>query len=295
VEEYKTALYGAREALREFVNENNTNPIMLRTAWHDAGSLSGACGSIRFEAELNHGANAGLSKVIKLYLTPIKNKFPAISWADLIQLAGAVAVEQAGGPKINMRYGRLDAQEPSADGGLPGALPEWKEKTAGAHLRAVFNRMGLFDRDIVALSGAHTIGRAFSERSGTVDHGYNKGTRYTMPPACPRFDSQPGFGMSGGMSWTPKWLNFDNSYFTQVRSVKDGGSGKEMKDELLWLPTDAVLTTDKGFAPFFNMYAKSQDAFFEDYAESHRRLSENGARWAVTGGIMLSDYPKSRL
>jgi hypothetical protein len=34
--------------------------------------------------------------------------------------------------------------------------------------------MGLDDRDIVALSGAHTIGRAFKERSGTVEFGYGE-------------------------------------------------------------------------------------------------------------------------
>jgi L-ascorbate peroxidase len=155
--------------------------------------------------------------------------------------------------------------------------------------------MGFGDREIVALSGAHTLGRAFKERSGTVDNGYGSGTKYTMAPACPRFDKQPGFGMAGGMSWTKDWLTFDNSYFTQPRAIPAGGHGREMKDDLLWLPTDAVLVKDPGFAPFFKLYAASQDAFFQDYAEAHRRLSEVGAKWAVPGGIMLPEYPKSRL
>ena len=37
---------------------------------------------------------------------------------------------------------------------------------AGEHLRDVFYRQGFNDREIVALSGAHTIGRAFPHRSG---------------------------------------------------------------------------------------------------------------------------------
>jgi L-ascorbate peroxidase len=155
--------------------------------------------------------------------------------------------------------------------------------------------MGFGDREIVALSGAHTLGRAFKERSGTVDNGYGSGTKYTMAPACPRFDGKPGFGMAGGMSWTKNWLTFDNSYFTLPRPVSQGGAGRDMKDELLWLPTDAVLRSDPGFAPYFKLYAASQDAFFQDYAEAHRRLSEVGSKWAVPGGIMLPEYPKSRL
>lgn len=296
VEEYVEALYKAREVLWDFIDESNTNPILLRTAWHDAGSYSGATGSIRFEAELNHGANAGLAKVIKLYLDPIKKQFPILSWADIIQLAGALAVEHAGGPRINMRYGRLDDAEPSKEGALPGALAPWAEKTAEAHLRAIFGKMNITDRDIVALSGAHTLGRAFKERSNTVTHGYGAGTKYTMPPSCPRFDGKENaMGMSGGMSWTQHWLTFDNTYFTHARPVKLGGAGADMKDELLWLPTDAVLATEPSFKKYFDLYARNQDAFFQDYAEAHRKLSENNAKWAVPGGFMLNKYPKSRL
>jgi L-ascorbate peroxidase len=241
-----------------------------------------------------HGANAGLKKVIG-YLQPIKDKFPILSWADIIQMAGAEAVTLAGGPRINMRYGRIDANEPSKEGALPGALAPWQEKTPAAHLRAVFGRMGFSDREIVALSGSHTIGRAFAERSGTVKESAGKGTKYTMGNACPRFDGKEGYGMAGGRSWTPRWLTFDNSYFTTPRPNKQGGAGGSSNDDLHWLPTDAILASDPGFKPYFDLYAKSQDAFFQDYAEAHRRLSEQGAKWIVPGGIEIPEYNKSRL
>lgn len=74
---------------------------------------------------------------------------------------------------------------------------------------------GFDDQEIVALSGAHTIGRAFKERSGTVDNGYGEAgaTKFTCPMASARADAKPGVGMAGGKSWTSNWLTFDNTYF----------------------------------------------------------------------------------
>jgi L-ascorbate peroxidase len=59
--------------------------------------------------------------------------------------------------------------------------------------------MGFNDQEIVALSGAHTIGRAKPTRSGFG----KESTKYTVN----------GPGTPGGSSWTPEWLVFDNTYF----------------------------------------------------------------------------------
>lgn len=68
-----------------------------------------------------------------------------------------------------MRYGRVDAPSPADDGLLPGAAPPFGDGsvTPAEHLRKVFHRMGLDDKEIVVLSGAHTLGRAYKNRSGT--------------------------------------------------------------------------------------------------------------------------------
>ena len=55
-------------------------------------SCGGANGSIRFDPEMGHAANAGLPNAV-FFLEPIKAKSPDIGYADLFQLASATAVE----------------------------------------------------------------------------------------------------------------------------------------------------------------------------------------------------------
>lgn len=192
-----------------------------------------------------------------------------MSWADLIQMASAVGIEVCGGPKIPMRYGRVDAAGPeqcSPEGNLPaGASPFPKGASAANHLRDVFHRMGFSDQEIVALSGAHTLGRASPTRSGL---GKDK-TKYT----------EAGPGRVGGQSWTADWLKFNNSYFTSVKSHVDS--------ELLVLETDACIFTDEGFKPSAEKYAADEAAFFHDYALAHAKLSELGSKFEPAEGIKI--------
>jgi len=269
-----------REELIPLIKSKNCNPILVRLAWHDSGTFNkdlaakwpvcgGANGSIRFKPEIDHGANAGLVNALGL-LEPVKQKCPEVSYADIYQMASAVAIEVANGPVIPMRYGRVDAEGPDdcpPEGNLPaGGAPYPNEaKSPGKHLRDVFYRMGLNDQDIVALSGAHTIGRAYPSRSG---FGKEK-TKYT----------ETGPGTIGGSSWTPEWLKFDNSYFVEVKEKRDA--------ELLVLETDACLFEDEGFKPYAEKYAADQDAFFADYAQSHVKLSELGVKWVEGAPVTL--------
>jgi L-ascorbate peroxidase len=235
--EYLKEIEKARRDLRALIANRNCAPIMLRLAWHDAGTYDaktktgGPNGSIRNEEEYSHGANNGLKKALD-FCEEVKEKHPKISYADLYQLAGVVAVEITGGPTVNFVPGRRDSKVCTRDGRLPDA------KQGVSHLRDVFYRMGLTDKDIVALSGAHTLGRAHPDRSG--------------------FDGP----------WTEDPLKFDNSYF-QILLEQDSAA-------LLKLPTDRALLDDSEFRHYVELYAKDEDAFFRDYAESHKKLSELG-------------------
>lgn len=283
----KEELVACKNDLFALMEKTNSNPIMIRLAWHDAGTYNkngdkknGANGSIRFEPELNHGANNGLNIALNL-LKNIKKNHAAVGWADLMQMASAVAIEHAGGPQINMKYGRIDASGPeecAPEGNLPGAAAPFADGlSAGDHLRKVFYRMGFNDQEIVALSGAHTLGRAWKTRSG---FGAEKGTKYTTGDVTPRADGKAGYGTKGGSSWTEKWLKFDNSYFTIM-------ADKEADPELLKLETDMTLFEDANFRPFAVLYAQDQDKFFADYAEAHKKLSELGSKFEPLEGVVL--------
>ncbi|CAE5985043.1 unnamed protein product [Arabidopsis arenosa] len=238
-EVYLKEIDKARRELRALISQKNCAPIMLRLAWHDAGTYDaksktgGPNGSIRNEEEHSHGANSGLKIAIDL-CEEVKAKHPTITYADLYQLAGVVAVEITGGPDISFVPGRKDSNACTEEGRLPDANQGFK------HLKDVFYRMGLSDKDIVALSGAHTLGRAHLERSG--------------------FDGP----------WTRDPLKFDNSYFVELLK------GEEYSEGLLKLWTDETLLDVPEFRRYVELYAKDEDGFFRDYAESHKKLSELG-------------------
>ncbi|XP_042438953.1 probable L-ascorbate peroxidase 6, chloroplastic/mitochondrial [Zingiber officinale] len=272
---YPDQLRAAREDIKELLKTTFCHPILVRLGWHDAGTYDknieewpqcgGANGSLRFEIELKHSANAGLVNALKL-LQPIKEKYLAITFADLFQLASATAVEESGGPHIPMKYGRVDVSGPEQcpdEGRLPDAGPP----SPADHLRSVFYRMGLDDKEIVALSGAHTLGRSRPERSG-----WGKAeTKYT----------KAGPGAPGGQSWTVLWLKFDNSYFKDIKKRKN--------EDLLVLPTDAALFEDPQFKVYAESYAEDQDVFFKDYAAAHAKLSNLGAKFDPPEGIIIND------
>jgi len=300
VDEKVAALRALKGDLAKFIGEMNAGPILIRLAWHDSGTFDqrisswpecgGAIGSIRFEPELSYGANAGLAKAVN-YLKPFAEKYPSVSWADLIQMASAVAVEVMGGPEIEMKYGRVAATGPEAcvDGasregfagnaGLPDAMPPFGSGATepAQHLRDVFTKkMGFTDQEIVAISGAHTVGRVFKDRSGACPFGYTNPTKFTNSEAIARHDGNSGIGMAGGGSWATKWLKFDNEYYNRTA---DG--------DLVWLPTDECLKTDPTFSTFFDLYATDISAFFADYAKAHKKLSELGSVFEPVEGIKI--------
>ena len=203
-------------------------PAFLRLAFHDA--VSGCNASIRFEEEYTRDCNAGLEDAIGVLRdakVELGKQIPGIPFADLIALAGAVAVEKCGGPFIEVELGRSDADGPLPER-APGADMRFEE------LRRIFAAIGLGIRDMVALSGAHTLGR------------------------------------TEGIAFTEDLFDFTNSYFRRLLLIE---AGLDEGAELSMLPSDTLLVRLSETRPIIEEYALDQERFFKDFTVAYRRMT----------------------
>ncbi len=178
-------------------------PFFIRMAWHSAGTYrtgdgrgGATSGSQRFAPLNSWPDNANLDKARRL-LWPIKQKYGAkLSWADLMIMAGNVAIESMGGPVFGFGGGRKDIWEPMKDI-YWGSEEEWLGETridqesgkalenplaaiqmgliyvnpegpggkpdpllSARDIRETFSRMGMNDEETLALTaGGHTFGK----------------------------------------------------------------------------------------------------------------------------------------
>jgi len=240
---------------------------LVRLAWHSAGTYSkedgsGGCNGarMRFSPEADWGANAGLN-VARDALEPIKDKFPEISYADLYTLAGVVAIEESGGPMIPYRLGRKDADSGESsppDGRLPNADMGNRKDTV-QHIRDIFYRMGFTDQEIVALIGAHAVGRCHTEASGYWGPWNFSETTF----------SNEYFRLLIEERWSPK-LTHNGQPWIGPDQYEDS-TGK-----LMMLPSDIALIHDPVFRMYVEAYAKDEDLFFKDFAKAFAKLLELG-------------------
>ncbi|XP_020269879.1 putative L-ascorbate peroxidase 6 isoform X2 [Asparagus officinalis] len=147
---------------------------VLRMAFHDAGTFDmdensgGMNGSIVHELE--RPENAGLKKPFKVLEKAKREieKSQQVSWADVIAVAGAEAVSLCGGPSIPVRLGREDARMPDPEGKLP------EESLDASGLKRCFLKKGFSTQELVALSGAHTLGSKGFGNPVVFDNAYFK-------------------------------------------------------------------------------------------------------------------------
>lgn len=199
--------------------------LMIRMAWHAAGTYrigdgrgGAGRGQQRFAPLNSWPDNVSLDKARRL-LWPVKQKYgQKISWADLIVLAGNVALESMGFRTFGFAGGREDVWEPDMDvnwgeekSWLSHRSPETLAKnplaatemgliyvnpegpnasgdplSAAAPIRATFGNMAMNDEEIVALiAGGHTLGKT---------HGAGPADKVGTDPEASAIEAQ-------GMGW----------------------------------------------------------------------------------------------
>jgi len=260
-------------------------PLFIRMAWHGAGTYriadgrgGAGSGAQRFAPLNSWPDNVSLDKARRL-LWPIKQKYgQKISWADLMILAGNVALESMGLKTFGFGGGREDAWEPedtywgpeakwladerySGDRQLENPLgavqmgliyvnpegPNGKPDplAAAIDIRETFLRMAMNDEETVALiAGGHTFGKA---------HGAADPNKYVGPEPEAAGIEEQGFGwknsfgngkggdaITSGLegAWTTNPVKWDNNYFDNLFGY-EWELTKSPAGAYQWTPKDA--------------------------------------------------------
>ena len=264
-------------------------PFFVRMTWHAAGTYriadgrgGGGSGAQRFAPLNSWPDNGNLDKARRL-LWPIKQKYGAkLSWADLLILAGNVAMDSMGFKTFGFGGGRPDIWEPedeiywgpeskwlgderySGDRKLANPLgavqmgliyvnpegPNGKpDPIASARdIRDTFARMAMNDEETVALvAGGHTFGKA---------HGAGDTAQVGREPEGAGIEEQGlgwknSFGSGKGVhtitsgiegAWTPNPIKWDNGYFETLFGY-DWELTKSPAGAHQWKPKDPAAAT----------------------------------------------------
>ena len=263
-------------------------PLFIRMAWHSAGTYrisdgrgGAGSGEQRFAPLNSWPDNANLDKARRL-LWPVKKKHGRkISWADLMVLAGNVALESMGFATFGFAGGREDVWEPeqinwgnedtwlgderySGDRELANPLaavqmgliyvnPEGPDGNpdplaAARDIRETFRRMAMNDEETVALiAGGHTFGK---------NHGAGDAALVgAEPEAAPLQEMGLGWTSSYGSgkgddtitsglegAWTPTPVTWDNSFFETLFGC-EWELSKSPAGAWQWHPTDPAAST----------------------------------------------------
>ncbi|VAI53086.1 unnamed protein product [Triticum turgidum subsp. durum] len=187
-----------------------------------------------------------------------------VSCADIIALAARESVSQSGGPNYTVELGRYDGKISTTNSVM---LPHVDDNLDS--LNSFFYTLGLSQIDMIALSGAHTLGAAdcgfFQHRTRGKDPSMNPSFDAQLQGTCAR----QNFAFLDDV--TP--VGFDNSYFKLLQN----GRGL--------LGSDQVLYTDQRSRGTIDYYASNQGIFFYDFSIAMTKLGKVGVKTATDGEI----------
>ncbi|XP_065876329.1 peroxidase 31-like [Euphorbia lathyris] len=193
-----------------------------------------------------------------------------VSCADILAVATRDLVTMMGGPFYNVLLGRKDyriSNSAYVEGNLPRPTMSMSE------IIRIFSSQGFNLQEMVALSGAHTIGFSHcNEFKSNVynDTHYNPRFAQGLQKACENYPKDPTLSVFNDIM-TPN--KFDNVYF------------QNLPKGLGLLESDHGLYYDERTRAFVEMYAKDQNKFFKDFARAMEKLSIHGIKTGRRGEI----------
>ncbi|XP_028751342.1 peroxidase 16-like [Neltuma alba] len=264
-----------------------TAPGTLRLFFHDC-FVRGCDASVLLghkNAEKDHPddislAGDGFDTVVKAKAAvdrdpQCRNK---VSCADILALATRDVVNLAGGPFYEVELGRRDGRI-STIASVQHSLPQPFHNLN--QLNSHFSRRGLSQTDLVALSGAHTLG--FSHCSKFSNRIYNFSPRNRIDPSlnlqyafqlrnmCPsKVDPRIAINMD---PVTPQ--KFDNQYF------------KNLQNGMGLFTSDQVLFTDGRSRATVNLFASNEAAFNSAFVSAMTKLGRVGVKTGRQGEIRV--------
>ncbi|XP_054807319.1 peroxidase 16 [Prosopis cineraria] len=272
---------------RKFQQTFVTAPATLRLFFHDC-FVRGCDASVILghkNAEKDHPddvslAGDGFDTVVKAKATvdsdpQCRNK---VSCADILALATRDVVNLAGGPFYEVELGRRDGRI-STIASVQRRLPQPFHNLN--QLNSLFSMHGLSQTDLIALSGAHTIGFShcnrfsnriynFSPRS-RIDPSLNLQYAFQLRNMCPlKVDPRIAINMD---PVTPQ--KFDNQYF------------KNLQNGMGLFTSDQVLFTDNRSKATVNLFASSEAAFNSAFVSAITKLGRVDVKTGNDGEIRV--------
>ncbi|XP_015057861.1 peroxidase 15-like [Solanum pennellii] len=211
--------------------------------------------------------------------TALESSCPGVvSCADILALAAESSVSLAGGPSWNVLLGRRDSRTAN-QAGANTSIPSPTEGLT--NITAKFTAVGLNLTDLVALSGAHTFGRAqcrvFSARlynfngTGNPDPSLNTTYLANLRQICPQNGSTTALA-----NLDPTTSDgFDNNYFANLQNNQG------------LLQSDQELFSSATTLSIVNTFSSNQNTFFQSFVQSMINMGNISPLTGTNGEIHL--------
>ncbi|KAL8215160.1 hypothetical protein R6Q57_004609 [Mikania cordata] len=250
--------------------EKRMGASLLRLHFHDC-FVNGCDGSILlddtslFTGEKTAGPNNNSVRGFNV-IDDVKKKVEkvcpgVVSCADILAISALESVIALGGPAWTVKLGRRDSKTASLAAANSGVIPP--PQSTLSNLINRFQAVGLSSRDMVALSGAHTIGQA---RCTTFRARIYNDTNINAAFAKSRQSNCPRPAGSGDNNLAPLDIrtpnNFDNSYYGNLISQKG------------LLRSDQQLHNGGSTDSLVELYNRNPENFFKDFAAAMIRMGD---------------------